>query len=284
MSKRSGWLFTAGSLVFAAAAQAAPFAMITELKGDAAAIEAGKPRKVALLGYIEAPTELKVEGAAKVGITYFASGTQYSLEGPGRAMLETQGPKVLEGKPAQARKVGPEKAIGGGGLSNDQWRRLQQATVVMRTVKAGFSVVGPDKTALLSLEPEFEWTPAADAKRYRVVIYGPQNQILHEATTDQTAFRPGSAVKLEPGRQYRWKVDAIGVAKPVSATGSFTAADESVRKRFSANRPEASAELAARIFYATSLEAEGHAHDARAEWKALARQHPDVAEFRQRSQ
>lgn len=284
MNRRNGWLFTAGSLMLAAAAQAAPFAMVTELKGDAAAIEAGKPRKVVLLSYIEAPTELKVEGAAKVGITYFASGTQYSFEGPGRAVLETQGPKVLEGRPAEARKVGPEKAISGGALSNDQWRRLQQATVVMRTVKAGFSVVGPDKTALLGLEPEFEWTPAADAKRYRIVVYGPQNQILHEATTEQTVLKAGGAIKLEAGRQYRWKVDALGVAKPVSAAGTFTAADESVRKRFTASRPDAGAELPARIFYATSLEAEGHGHDARAEWKALARQHPDVAEFKQRSQ
>jgi hypothetical protein len=284
MNRRNGWLFTVGSLVLAAAAQAAPFAMVTELKGDAAAIEAGKPRKVMLLGYIDAPTELKVEGAAKVGITYFANGTQYSFEGPGRALLETQGPKVLEGKPVEARKVGPEKAIGGGTLSNDQWRRLQQATVVMRTVKAGFSIVGPDKTALLSLEPEFEWTPVADAKRYRVVVYGPQNQIVHEATTEQTVLRAGGAITLEAGRQYRWKVDALGVAKPVSATGSFTAADESVRKRFTASRPDAGAGLPARIFYATSLEAEGHGHDARAEWKALARQYPDVAEFKQRSQ
>ena len=277
------WILAALMLA-AAGAQGAPFAMVTDLKGDAATIEAGKPRKVTLLSYIEAPTELKVEPAAKVGVTYFASGVQYSFAGPGRVALETQAPKVLEGKPAEARKVGPEKAIGGGGLSNDQWRRLQQATVVMRTVKAGFSVVGPDKTAVLALDPEFEWTAASEARRYRVVVYGPQNQILHEATTDRTAFKPGTAVKLEPGRQYRWKVDAIGVAKPVSATGTFAAADEAVRKRFAADRPESGAELPARIFYATTLEAEGHMHDARAEWKALSRQFPDVAEFKQRSQ
>lgn len=284
MSRRNVWLFTAASLVFAAAAQAAPFAMVTELKGDAAAIEAGKSRKVTLLSYIEGPTELKVEPAARIGVTYFASGVQYSFSGPGRISLEAQAPKVLEGKPAESRKVGPEKAIGGGGVSNDQWRRLQQATVVMRTVKPAFSIVGPDKTAVLSPEPEFEWTAAAEARRYRVVVYGPENQILHEATTDQTVFRPGAAVKLEPGRQYRWKVDAIGVAKPVSASGTFTAASDAARKHFAANRPQEGAEPPARVFYATTLEAEGHAHDARAEWKALARQYPDVAEFKQRGQ
>lgn len=284
MNRRKEWLFTAVSLVCAAAAQAAPFAMVTELKGDAAAIEAGKPRKVALLSYIEAPTELKVEPAARIGVTYFASGVQYSFSGPGRVSLGAQEPKVLEGTPAEARKVGPEKAIGGGGLSNDQWRRLQQATVVMRSVKPAFSIVGPDKTTVLSSEPEFEWTPAAEVRRYRIVVYGPDNQILHEATSDLTVFKPGGAVKFEPGQQYRWKVDAIGVAKPVSASGTFTSASDAARKRFAANRPQEGAEPPAYMFYATTLEAEGHAHDARAEWKALARRFPDVAEFKQRGQ
>lgn len=275
----------AAALALAAAgAQAAPFAMVTDIKGEASVLEGGKSRKLALLSYIEAPLELKVEPAASVGVTYFASGVQYSFQGPGRVALETQAPKVIEGPAAQAKKVGPEKAIGGGGLSNEQWRRLQQATVVMRAVKASFAAIGPDKTALLEREPEFEWTPAADAKRYRVVIYGPQNQILHEATTEQTTLRPGSAVKLEPGKKYRWKVDALGVAKPASASGGFSVAEDDVRSRLQASRPQSGAELPARILYATTLEAEGHAHDARAEWRALSRQFPDVPELRQRSQ
>jgi hypothetical protein len=253
--------------------------MITDVKGDAWAMEGGKPRKLALLSYIESPMEIKVDSTTKLGITYFANGVQYSFDGPARVALDAQAPRVLEGKTADSKKVGPDKTISGG-LSNDQWRRLQQATVVMRTVKPSFTVVGPDKTALLTREPEFEWTPAADAKRYRVVIYGADNQILHEATTDKTVFQPGSAVKLEAGKAYRWKVDALGVAKPVTAAGTFTVADDSVRQRMAAART--GNELASRIFYATTLEAEGHMHDARAEWKALSREFPDVPEIKQR--
>jgi hypothetical protein len=254
--------------------------MITDVKGDAWAMEGGKPRKLALLSYIEAPMEVKVEATTKLGITYFSSGVQYSFDGPARVALDAQAPRVLEGKAVDSKKIGPDKTISGG-LSNDQWRRLQQATVVMRTVKPSFTVVGPDKTVLLTREPEFEWTPAADAKRYRVVVYGPENQILHEATTEHTALRPGFAVKLEAGKKYRWKVDALGVAKPVTAAGTFTAAEDALRERIAAGRP--GAELAQRIFYATTLEAEGHMHDARAEWKALAREYPDVPEIKQRS-
>jgi hypothetical protein len=268
--------------VFSALAQAAPFAMITDLKGDAWRTEGGKQHKLALLGYIETPVEVKVEAATKLGITYFASGVQYSFDGPARIALDAQAPRVIEGKAAQPSKVGPDKTIAGG-MSNDQWRRLQQATVVMRTVKSSFTVVGPDKIAVLTREPEFEWTPAADAKRYRLVIFGPDNKILHEVTTDHTALRPGPALKLEDGQKYHWKVDALGVTKPVSAAGSFTIADDAARGRIDASRPAAGAPLPTRIFFATTLEAEGYMTDARAEWKALAREFPDVPEIKQRS-
>jgi hypothetical protein len=279
---RNAWFAAVASLAFSALVQAAPFAMVTDLKGDAWRTEGGKQHKLALLGYIEAPVEVKVEPAAKISITYFASGVQYSFDGPARVALDAQAPRVIEGKEAQPNKVGPDKTIAGG-MSNDQWRRLQQATVVMRTVKSSFTVVGPDKTTVLAREPEFEWTPAADAKRYRLVIYGPDNQVLHEATTEQTSFRPGAAVKLETGQKYRWKVDALGVAKPVSAAGSFAMADDAARDRINASRPAAGAPMAARIYFATTLESEGFMTDARAEWKALSHEFPDVPEIKQRS-
>lgn len=281
MSRLKELLFTAASLAFAASVQAAPFAMVTDIKGDAFAVEGGKPRKLALLSYIEQPVEVKVESGTKLGITYFASGVQYSLDGPSRVSLEQAGPKVLEGAAAQSKKVGPEKSIGGG-LSNDQWRRLQQATVVMRTVKSSFTVVGPDRTELLSREPEFVWTTAADARRYRVVLFGPDNKVLHEATTDQTSMKAAS-LKLEPGQKYRWKVDALGVSKPVSATGTFTVAADDVRERVTANRPSGS-DSAARLLYAATLAAEGHGHDACVEWRALARENPDNAELKQQAE
>ena len=280
---RNAWIAAIGSLAFSALAQAAPFAMITDVKGDAFAVEGGKPRKLALLSYIESPVEMKVEAATKIGVTYFGNGVQYSFDGPARVALEAQAPRVLEGKSAESKKVGPEKAIGSGGLSNDQWRRLQQATVVMRTVKSSFSVVGPDKATVLAREPEFEWTSAADAKRYRVVIYDADNRIVHEATTDRTVIQPGASAKFEAGKKYRWKVDALGVAKPVSASGSFTMAEDALRDRMSGSRPGPGAELAARLVYVTTLEADGYQHDARAEWKVLAREYPDVPEINQRS-
>jgi len=51
-------------------ALAAPFAMITDLKGQAWAMDGAQPKKLALLGYIENPTEVKVDPDGKVAITY----------------------------------------------------------------------------------------------------------------------------------------------------------------------------------------------------------------------
>jgi len=280
MARTAMTVLVAAGAVAANAALAAPFAMITDLKGDAWAMEGAQQKKLSLLGYIENPTEVKVDPAAKLAITYFANGVQYNFAGPARVALENVAPKVIDGEAGESKKVTPEKAIGGG-LSSEQWRRLQQATVVMRTVKSSFTVVGPDKTTVLSRQPEFEWTPAPGAKGYRLVIYGADNSILHEATTEQTSLKP--ALSLEPGKRYRWKVDALGVSKPVSATGAFTVAQDAQRERLSEMKRTAGSELGPRTFFVTALEAQGHQHDARAEWKALAREYPNEPEIVQRA-
>jgi len=265
--------FLAAGLLAAASVQAAPYAMVTDLKGDAWAMEAGKPKRLALLGYLENPTEIKVDG--KIAITYFTSGVQYNFAGPARVALDSASPKVIEGAQGDSTKVTPDKSLGGG-LSSDQWRRLQQATVVMRSVKSTFSVVTPDKTVVLAKEPEFEWTAAQGAKGYRLVIYGADNSILHDATTEQTSLKP--AVALEPGKRYRWKVDARG-SRPGNASGEFAVAEEDTRERLTAIKPKPDAPLGAKAFYATLLEAQGHSYDARNEWKALAREYPNEPEI-----
>jgi len=91
MNRLNALLFSAGSLAFAAAVQAAPFAMITDVKGDAWVMEGGKPRKLALLSYIESPSEVKVDPSTKLGVTYFANGMQYSFAGPARVSVTYAG-------------------------------------------------------------------------------------------------------------------------------------------------------------------------------------------------
>jgi hypothetical protein len=275
----------AAAIVLVAAARAsaaAPFAMVTDLKGEAWSMEGTEPRKLGMLAYIEKPTHIRVDPAAKVVVTYFANGLQYSIAGPARVSVETPTPNMIEGQMGESRKITPDKSIGGG-LSPEQWRRLQQATVVMRAVRSKFSVVGPDKTVVLTQEPEFEWTTLPNAKGYRLVVYTVHNSVIHESTTEHNIVRPGAALALKAGASYRWKVDALGVSKPVSTFGSFEVADSAVREQMLTLKATAGSDAAARAFYATTLEANGHMHDARVEWRALARDYPDQTEFRQRA-
>jgi len=275
----------AAAIVLAAAARAsvaAPFAIVTDLKGEAWNMEGAEPRRLGILAYIEKPTHIRLDPSARVVVTYFANGLQYSFAGPARVSVQTPTPDMLEGQMGEARKITPDKSIGGG-LTPDQWRRLQQATMVMRAVRPRFSVVGPDKTFLLTPEPEFEWTTLPNAKGYRLVVYSADNAVIHESTTEQNIVRPGSALALKPGARYRWKVDALGISKPISTSGGFTVADSGVREDMLSLKAAAGNDPAARAFYATTLEANGYTHDARAEWKALARDYPEQAEFRQRA-
>lgn len=275
----------AAAIVLVAAARAsaaAPFAMVTDLKGEAWSVEGAEARKLGMLAYIEKPTHIRVDPSAKVVVTYFANGLQYSFSGPSRVSVQTPTPNMIEGRMGESRKITPDKSIGNG-LTPDQWRRLQQASVVMRAVRPKFSVIGPDKTLLLTPEPEFEWTTLPNAKGYRLVVYAADNSVIHESTTEQNILRPGAALALKPGARYRWKVDALGVSRPISTGGGFTVADSGAREDMLSLRTAAGSDPAGRAFYATTLEANGYTHDARAEWKALAREYPEQEEFSQRA-
>src|SRR5262245_42053140 len=98
---RKSWIAAIAGVAFSALAQAAPFAMVTDIKGEAWATEGGKQKKLAILGYVESPIEVKVEPSTKLSITYFSSGVQYNFDGPARIALEQQAPRVIEGKAAQ---------------------------------------------------------------------------------------------------------------------------------------------------------------------------------------
>ena len=269
-------LLAGGFFAHATAACAAPFAMVTDLKGEAWAIDRGQPKKLALLGYLENPTEIKLGG--RIAITYFASGVQYTFDGPARVVFDTSAPRVLQGAAGNTTKVTPDKSFGNR-LSDEQWRRLQHAAVVMRDINAGFGVIAPDNTVILDALPEFRWNAARGAKDYQLTIYGPDNAIVHETTTERTAIRPGLPKALESGQQYRWRVLARGGGKPANAEGHFVVAEPDTKRRLMAIKPPSDASLGARVFYATLLEAQGHSYDAGMEWKALARDYPNEPEI-----
>lgn len=269
------------AMLFALVSRAEPVAMATEVKG-AATLTGSKPGPLGMLHYFDAPTTVRLAPGSLLAVTYFANPVQYTFKGPALVTIETAAPKVSEGAQPEVRRVGPEKAIDGG-LTKDQWRRLQQATVVMRSARLAFAVIAPNQTTILSPRAELSWTPATGAQTYRLTL-GDENDnpVATWTSTSTTSPLPESA-RLAPAKSYRWKVETVDAPQPLAASGMFSIAAADDQRRMAQLRPANSADLAANVFYATLLDSEGFAHDAKAEWRRLARQFPDEPAIQRRA-
>ncbi len=255
--------------------------MATDVKGTVTLV-GDKPVPIGMLHYFEAPTTVRLAPGATLAVTYFANPVQYSFKGPSVLTIEAIVPKASEGAAPEIRRVGPERSIDGG-LTKDQWRRLQQATVVMRSARLAFAVISPNQTSILSPRAELSWTPAAGARSYRLTLSDDQdNPIATWPSTSTTSTIPETA-RLAAGKSFRWKVEAVDVAPPLVASGVFSTATAEVAERMTRQRPADGGDLAANVFYATLLDIEGFASDAKAEWRRLARQFPDEQALRRRA-
>ena len=261
---------------------AQPVAMVTDIKGDA--WYGGERRlPLMLLHYFEAATQVRLAPDSTLSITYFANPVQYLFKGPALLTVETTAPKMTEGTPPEARRVGPEKGIGGG-LSPDQWRRLQAAAVVMRARRAAFVVISPNQTTVLSPQVELSWTAVDGATGYQVVVSDNADRVLAELPVSSTSVFIPDSIRLQNGMTYRWKVDAKLGSETLSAFGAFEAASAEIEQKFARLRPAPTAEFAAQVYFATLLDIEGFTHDARIEWQRLAKLYPNERAIARRAQ
>ena len=274
-------IFALFSCLFGLAAAAEPVAMATDVKG-LATLEGAKPVPLTLLHYFEAPSTVKLGPGATLSVTYFANPVQYNFKGPAVLTIDASAPKVSEGAAPDVRRVGPERSIDGG-LTKDQWRRLQQATVVMSSARLVFSMISPNGTTILSPRPELSWTPATGAQSYRVAVSDESDAPVATWTSATTSTVVPASARLLSGKTYRWKVDVVDAAQPLSASGTFAIAAPDLQQRVAQLRPADANDRAANVYFATLLELEGLSHDAKAEWQRLARQYPDERAFQRRA-
>jgi len=274
-------LFTICAMLLALPSRAEPVAMATEVKGTAT-LTGSKQGPLGMLHYFDAPTTVRLAPGSLLAVTYFANPLQYTFKGPALVTIETAAPKVSEGAQPEVRRVGPEKAIDGG-LTKDQWRRLQQATVVMRSARLAFAVIAPNQTTILSPRTELSWTPATGAQTYRLTLSDENDNPVATWTSTSTTSPLPESTRLAPGKSFRWKVETVDAPQPLVASGIFSTAAADEERRMAQMRPANGADLAAGVFYATLLDSEGFAHDAKTEWRRLARQFPDEQAIRRRA-
>lgn len=77
---------------------AAQVAIVTDLAGSAG--------KLAVLGEVHAQTAVQLDGSMTV--LYYASGDEFSLDGPARVVFGPTRPEVLQGAPARLKKREPK--------------------------------------------------------------------------------------------------------------------------------------------------------------------------------
>jgi hypothetical protein len=78
------------------AARAQAVALVTDLVGDS---------KPAILSEVSRDAELKLAKSAKLTVLYYASGHEFSFEGPAAIRFGPDQPMVLEGAPARRRAL-----------------------------------------------------------------------------------------------------------------------------------------------------------------------------------
>ena len=263
------------------ATHAEPVAMATDVKGTAM-LTGSKPGQVSMLHYFDAPTTVRLAPGSLLAVTYFANPVQYTFKGPALVTMESAAPKVSEGAQPEIRRVGPEKAIDGG-LTRDQWRRLQQATIVMRSTRLAFAVTSPNQTTILSPRTELSWTPATGGQTYRITLSDENDNSIATWASSTTSTPLPETARLAAGKSFRWKVETLDAPQPLVASGMFSTATVDDQRRMAQLRPANSEDLAANVYYATLLDIEGFAHDSKSEWRRLARQFPDEPAIQRRA-
>lgn len=91
------------------------------------------------------------------------------------------------------------------------------ATVRAPGVAAGFSLLRPVATAVLTDRPQFAWKPMAGARKYRVAIFAPGfHKVAESEWQESLEWTPDAP--LERGQVYSWQVTAQLAAEPEART------------------------------------------------------------------
>ena len=254
--------------VLSFAVSAAPVAFVADLQGNASIEGQGK---VGFLTELNAGTRLMLGTGATVAVTYAATGTEFTLRGPGEFVVAESEVKAEKGAAPTKRQVSSLKDLG----VVARVSKTATASIRMRNVTPG----GPAKNALdypvdtkiATLQPELRWTQLS-RDGAEVKLLDASGKELWKGQAQSGAARP--AVKLSAASRYRWTVmtpgGVVGEAQfeTVSADALMKVAKSKSGKGFSE-----------RVMHAFVLHDVGATQEARAAWAELAKERPDLPEL-----
>ena len=143
-------------------------AMVLDRAGTVEAILAGKARRLNVLDYLAADSEVRLAGAASATLVYLASSREWQFTGPGRYRLKADAPTVLQGAAPKARGVPAPSAQAMVKLETAQRERLALGAMVMRG-DGPLRIVSPNGVDVLTNQPTLIWlactAPGTSARR-----------------------------------------------------------------------------------------------------------------------
>lgn len=252
---------------------AAAAVMVTDLVGKAKSGDAA----LALLANLDEGRELELAEGSRLTAIDLGNGREYSLRGPGRYKVESGGLRALKGPPVEVATV-PGAQLPSPKATT---QRLAQASFVMRDVRQATGGDTPARHLIAVLPAILRWDPIPGATVYHVSINDEQGIKLFAAhsANPELALPPGL---VQPGRRYRWRVEARAGERPLADFGQmFTLADTATIERLATARTAAGHDFARRVLYALQLREAGADSDARAEWQLLASERPDDPRLRE---
>jgi hypothetical protein len=261
-------LFASAALAFALQAAAAPVAFVADLKGSATIAGDGS---LGFLAQLEPGTRLYLGSGASVAVTFAATGTEYTMVGPGEFVVLPTEVKVEKGAAPSRRIVLqlPDPGV---------VARLSQtatASLRMRGVQLAQppepSLAFPVDTRVSTVHPTLRWRASGDAATVTLVDASGKEVWKGEAKAE--SIRP--PVKLSPATRYTWTV--MTTKGPVGSAAFETASADSMRKVVISGAKAKS--FSDRVLHALLLTDIGATQEARAAWQALALERPDLPEL-----
>lgn len=253
-------------------AAAAALALVTDLQGEAR-IAGGA--KVAFLAEIQPGSRLVLDKGARLTLIYVASGTEFTLSGPGEFAAEAGGIKASTGSAPVRRTVVARPDP----VTVSKLAESATASVRMRSANAPKAtshrpeLVYPRSAQVASLRPVLAWNADVPAEGFSVVVTTADGKPVWRGTSKTGTAKVG--VKLAPGTRYAW---TLLDGKTALGEATFETLPQEAIARAEAARAAART-FSDRILHALVLQDIGATQDARLAWAELARERPELPEL-----
>jgi hypothetical protein len=257
------------------AAPASTMGMVLDLQGSGDLLRKGDSSKLQLLSYVQAGVQLRLAAGSKASVSHYAAKQIYQLTGPVLVQVDPDQLRLVEGTPLASKPLAEKvvtAALNPG--TGPAAFRMRSLTPIMALAPANGSSV-------LSTRPQFSWE-ASEATRYEVELIEVPERVVAHAKVDAPRWELPAALKLDYGKNYRWTVSYTSTVdgKTRSAQANFQLPSKAEAESILALAPGKDAAVDEWVLYATILKDRQLHEDARAVWRQIAAQRPDLAPAR----